>query len=138
MSARAARLAAEANDQLDELARALAGVRDETLRAPCRGRAKLGDGSIGTVARHTIGNYIRTAGFLSGHATAPSVDLASGIDAAKEAVAALSGLEDAALDAVPAAGAFRFADGNRTTEQIVTRVLAHQRHQLDAIVASLR
>jgi hypothetical protein len=44
---------------------------------------------------------------------------------------------DSQLDTIPPAGSFRFCDGERTLERVVLALLAHQRHQLDALTAAL-
>jgi hypothetical protein len=49
----------------------------------------------------------------------------------------LGELDDVALDAAPPAGDMRFADGERTLEQVVASILKHQRHQVDALAAAL-
>jgi hypothetical protein len=49
----------------------------------------------------------------------------------------LGELSDERLAAVPPATDMRFADGRRTLEQIVIGLLEHQRHQLDALAATL-
>jgi hypothetical protein len=64
-------------------------------------------------------------------------DLLDRLESAKHALAVLARLDDGTLDAVPLAGDMKFADGERTLEQIVTSVLNHQRHQVDALAAAL-
>jgi hypothetical protein len=49
----------------------------------------------------------------------------------------LAELSDERLAAVPPAGDIRFADGQRTLDQIVAGLLNHQRHQCDALAAAL-
>jgi hypothetical protein len=41
------------------------------------------------------------------------------------------------MDSVPPAGEMKFADGERTLEQIIASLLKHQRHQVDALAAAL-
>ena len=55
------------------------------------------------------------------------------IENAREALAPISALSVDQLDAVPAAGGFRFADGKRTLEEVLLALFKHQAHQLDAI-----
>lgn len=49
----------------------------------------------------------------------------------------LADLSDERLAAVPPASEMRFADGQRTLEQIMVSLLNHQRHQCDALTAAL-
>jgi hypothetical protein len=72
--------------------------------------------------------------------TAEQVDrqsLLQRLSAAGGALSALAALTDEQLDAVPPAGNMKFCDGQRTLEQIITNLLNHQSHQLDAIRAAL-
>jgi hypothetical protein len=151
MSTRARRLLQEATQQIDTLADGLARAGDAALAWPCPGRGKLGDGTIGAVAKHTTDNYHRVAAFVRATASAgpkphapgyraEDVDLGAllgRLEAAKDALAVLGELDDVALDAAPPAGDMRFADGERTLEQVVASILKHQRHQVDALAAAL-
>jgi hypothetical protein len=58
------------------------------------------------------------------------------LSAGRDALGLLTDLTDEQLDAVPPAGSFRFCDGQRTLEQVVTSLLNHQGHQLDAMKAA--
>lgn len=49
----------------------------------------------------------------------------------------LAELSDEQLAAVPPSSEMRFADGQRTLEEIVVSLLGHQRHQRDALAAAL-
>lgn len=155
MSTRAQHLLDEAARQTDTLADLLARAGEGGLALPCPGRGKLGDGTVGAVATHTTDNYHRVAGFLwamagagtphpaSAHGAGYRVDdvdlggLLDRLEAAKHALTSLAEVDDGALDAVPRAGEMKFADGERTLEQIVASVLKHQRHQIDALAAAL-
>lgn len=151
MSARGEQLQAVAGDQLARLARVVAALDADGAREPCPGRAKLGDGSIGSVATHTARNYERIAGFVAGetgasaaadqgHGSARAFDggaLARQLASARAQLGALGALSDDELDAVPPAESFRFCDGQRTFEQVLTALLTHQDHQLDAIEAAV-
>ena len=55
----------------------------------------------------------------------------------REAMRVLAGLTDEQLDTVPPASDMKFCDGRRTLEQIVTNLLNHQSHQLDALKGAL-
>ena len=66
MSGRGAQLFQTADEQISDLI-ALLGTADQAaLRAPCAGRAKLGDGTVAAIAMHTADNYHRIAEYLSG------------------------------------------------------------------------
>lgn len=55
----------------------------------------------------------------------------------REAMRVVAELTDEQLDAVPPASDMKFCDGQRTLGQIVTNLLNHQSHQLDAVKAAL-
>jgi hypothetical protein len=145
--ARAAALFATATDQISELIDLLATQGDAVLMLPCPGRGKLGDGTVGATAAHTAASYHRIAAFLEGTADAdggehqaPSPDrddLLERLSSARHALASLAQLTDEQLDVVPAASEMRFCDGRRTLEQILSSLLKHQRHQIDAVKAAV-
>ncbi len=64
MTERAEQLLATAEGQIGELTELLSTLDQAALRRPCRGREKLGDGTIGAAARHTADNYQRIAAFV--------------------------------------------------------------------------
>jgi hypothetical protein len=66
MAARAEALHSKATDQVDTLIEFVSDLDDADLRRPCRGREKLGDGSVGTLVAHTAANYQRIAAFAAG------------------------------------------------------------------------
>ncbi|HEY3774184.1 MAG TPA: hypothetical protein VGL69_14385 [Solirubrobacteraceae bacterium] len=148
MSARGEQLQRMASDQLERLERVVAALDPERAREPCPGRAKLGDGSIGTVATHTARNYEQIAGFVAGeadsagegghgHGGAAAFDgraLAPQLAEAQQELGAIGALSDRELDAVPPAESFRFCDGQRTLEQVLAALLQHQDHQLAALL----
>jgi hypothetical protein len=141
--------------QISELIGVLSTAGDAALQRPCPGRGRLGDGTVGATASHTADNYHRVAGFVqatvdrrSGHGPgnhgagykADNVDLDDLLKrllAAKGALAVLVDLSDKQLDVVPPAGDMKFCDGQRTLEQVVTSVLKHQRHQVEAVKAAV-
>jgi hypothetical protein len=153
VSQRAQQLHDTVDGQLAELAERLSATGEEALTRPCPGREKLGDGTVGAVAAHTIDNYHRIAGFLADrqhegehhqpgrHGEAyQDAELELGVllarlAAARDALATIGQLSDEQLESVPPAGSMRFADGERTLEQIVASLLKHQRHQVDALTA---
>jgi hypothetical protein len=64
MTERASQLHATADGQIGELIALLSRADDSTLRLPCPGREKLGDGTVAACARHTADNYQRIVGFV--------------------------------------------------------------------------
>lgn len=64
MTDRAQVLAAAAQGQIAELVELLSTLDQAALCRPCRGREKLGDGTIGAALRHAADNYQRIAGFV--------------------------------------------------------------------------
>jgi len=66
MSRRAQHLHQTVERQIAELAEWLSAAGEQALTQPCPGREKLGDGTIGAVAAHTIDNYHRIGLFLAG------------------------------------------------------------------------
>lgn len=80
------------------------------------------------------------SGMHDGEYTAQSADLdglLERLSAARDALSVLAELTDEQLDTVPPADSFRFCDGQRTLEQVVTRLLKHQGHQVDAATAAV-
>ncbi|HEY4450323.1 MAG TPA: hypothetical protein VGN13_01865 [Solirubrobacteraceae bacterium] len=59
------------------------------------------------------------------------------LSAGREALSLLADLTDEQLDTVPPASDMKFCDGQRSLHQIVTNLLNHQSHQLDALRAAL-
>jgi hypothetical protein len=55
----------------------------------------------------------------------------------REALSLLADLTDGQLDTVPPAGSFRFCDGQRTLGEVISGLLKHQRHQIDAVNSAL-
>jgi hypothetical protein len=159
MNERGTRLQETANGQINELIALISKPGEAALRLPCPGREKLGDGTVAAGAMHTADNYHRIAGFLKGQSggghtriakllhrhnedkhqheyKAANVDLQALLDRLSTGQAALSVLADlteAQLDTVPPASDMKFCDGQRTLEQVVTNLLNHQNHQLDAL-----
>ncbi len=97
---------------------------------------------------HRIPSFLRARSHRSAHDRdmhrapyrAGDVDrdgLLQRLSAGREAFRVLSDLTDEQLDAVPEASDMKFCDGQRTLEQVVTNLLNHQSHQLDALKAAL-
>lgn len=155
MSPRAEQLHETADRQIAELAARLSAAGEPGLARPCPGRERLGDGTVGAVAAHTTDNYHRIWQFVSAlgdtgerhHSgqhgqeyRASEVELAVllvRLRSARDALATLGRLSNEQMDSVPPAGEMKFADGERTLEQIIASLLKHQRHQVDALAAAL-
>jgi hypothetical protein len=152
---RGAALLATAAEQISELIGLLSTRGEAALILPCPRRGKLGDGTVGATAAHTADSYRRIAAFVEatvdghgGHAPGARAaehgpqnvtleDLLARLSVAGDALTLFAELEDERLDLVPAASEMKFCDGRRTLEQIVSSLLKHQRHQVDAIRAAV-
>jgi hypothetical protein len=64
MTERANQLHATVDGQISELIGLVSTLDETTLRQPCPGREKLGDGTVAACARHTADNYQRIAAFV--------------------------------------------------------------------------
>lgn len=64
MTERRKQLHTTADEQIAELIALLPTVDEASLRLPCPGREKLGDGTLAAAARHTADNYQRIAAFV--------------------------------------------------------------------------
>lgn len=176
MSERAARLSETADRQISELTELLQAADQAALSLPCPGREKLGDGTVGALAKHTADNYRRIAEFVAAgaeqsvrHGQAQSVGhgrlsqasvhaapehgadhtqqyaadavtlrvLRGQLSAARHQLARIRVLTDAQLDTIPPSGSFRFCDGQRTVEQVLSGLLKHQGRQIDALKAAV-
>jgi hypothetical protein len=185
MTERGKTLHATADAQIADLIALTSTLDETTLRLPCSGREKLGDGTVAASAQHTADNYQRIAGFVQtsdlmsaahesthdgahriprllrvlGHGpanydqhgssagqnddqyTAEHVDLAtvaSQLSASRDSLSRIAELTDSQLDAIPSKDSFRFCDGQRTLEQVLTSLLKHQSHQVAALTAATR
>ncbi len=67
MTQRAEHVAAAAYQQIEQLLSFVKDQTPETLKRPCPGRQKLGDGSLGAFLSHMTDNYQRIADFAAGH-----------------------------------------------------------------------
>ena len=56
---------------------------------------------------------------------------------ARRQLARIGQLSDAQLDTIPPSGSFRFCDGQRTVEQVLSGLLKHQVRQIDALKAAV-
>jgi hypothetical protein len=152
-----------ADAQNAELIELLSTRGQVVLGFPCPGREKLGDGTVAACASHTADNYQRIARFLQGQSdgrhhrigrtlhgqgddehrsgyTAEDIDLPALLDrlfAGWAALGALANLTDGQFDTVSPASEMKFCDGQRTLEQVVTNLLNHQSHQLDALESAI-
>jgi hypothetical protein len=59
------------------------------------------------------------------------------LETARARLSPLAELSEGRLAEAPPASEMRFADGQRTLEQIIVSLLNHQRHQCDALAAAL-
>ena len=64
MTERGKQLHATADGQIAKLIGLMSTVDEASLRLPCPGREKLGDGTIGAAALHTADNYERITAFV--------------------------------------------------------------------------
>jgi hypothetical protein len=146
MTPRAEALHSTATGQVDTLIEFVAGLDDADLRKPCPGREKLGDGTVGTLVAHTTANYLRIASFAGGtevegrhgHLAAAGGGEADALRdqlvSVHQDLARIAKLDDRQLDSIPPEGTFRFCDGNRSLEEVLTALLTHQGHQVEALV----
>jgi hypothetical protein len=65
MNVRAMKLSETADRQISGLIDLLDATDASALRLPCSGREKLGDGTVGALAKHTADNYRRIAEFVA-------------------------------------------------------------------------
>jgi hypothetical protein len=64
MSERGTQLRDTVDGQINGLINVLSARGEASLSLPCRGREKLGDGTVAALASHTADSYLRVAGFL--------------------------------------------------------------------------
>ncbi len=144
-------------EQVDTLIKFVADFDDGDLRRPCPGREKLGDGSVGALVAHTADNYLRIAGLpaaagdppaeprrghrprVHGHRDLPASGggdadaLRDRLTTVRRELDRIADLDDRQLDSIPPEGSFRFCDGRRNLEEVLTALLTHQGHQVDAL-----
>ena len=154
MNDRSSQLLKTADRQITDLTALLSTADADTLRRPCPGREKLGDGTVVAVAQHIADTYLRISEFLpirrehsrfgqtdhrhthrTEHVELP--ELIERLAAGRQALSPLADLTDAHLDAVPPAAQSRFCDGTRTTEQVLAAMLKHQAHQIDTLKTAI-
>ncbi len=91
-----------------------------------------------TEGRPTDGRH--GASSHSGHYAAETIELPGLLERlslGRNSLSLLAALTDEELDRVPPASGMRFCDGQRTLDQVLTSLLRHQGHQLDALIAAL-
>jgi hypothetical protein len=160
MSERGKQLQATVDRQIAAFAELIRTLDESALGQPCAGREKLGDGTVAASAKHTAHNYRRIGTFVTttdrdhgaehsrhpsdGHGddryaaeTTSQADLIEQVSAAREDLSRIAELTDRQLDTVPPKDGFRFCDGQRTREQVLTGLLKHQDHQVRALEAAL-
>jgi hypothetical protein len=147
MSQQGLQLLRTADAQISALIETFSARDEGVLRRRCPGRAKFADGTIGAVAWHTAENYGRIANFLNdqpdgGHADPQSgqavtrsalLDLLSN---SRDSLRVLGSLSEERLRAVPPAGSMRFCDGERTLQEVITALLSHQAHNVEALTGA--
>jgi hypothetical protein len=144
MNDRAQQLHATVDGQIAELIDLLSTADDAQLSRLIPGREKLGDGTARTIAAHTALNYLRIAGFASGsdghspHGMPSGVDALGTLRSARERLTRVAELTNEQLDAVPSKDSFRFCDGQRTLEQVLSGLFKHQEHAVVALTTGLR
>jgi hypothetical protein len=145
---RGTRLQDTADRQISELIRIFSARGEAVLKLSCPGREKLGDGTVAACASLTVESYERIASFLrgrdhgghNGDHRVETTDLQGLLDRLSDGRTALSllgSLTDEQLDTVPPASDIKFCDGLRTLEQVVSSLLKHQSHNVEALKAAV-
>jgi hypothetical protein len=148
VSERGMQLLEMVDGQISALSGLLSSRGEAALSLACPGREKLGDGTVAACALHTADSYDRIAAFVNGGVLggpgsnygADHVELQDLLDqlsVARGALSVLADLTDEQIDRVPPASGMKFCDGQRSLEQVVTSLLKHQSHSLDALKAAL-
>jgi hypothetical protein len=95
-------------------------------------------GHLSRIRRH-LGGWRKHRPRDHGHGDLPA---AGGADAgelrrrfstARTDLGRIADLDDRQLDSIPPDGAFRFCDGKRSLEEVLTALLTHQGHQVEAL-----
>jgi hypothetical protein len=79
-------------------------------------------------------------GLRSDRYTAETADRhrsATQVESSRDALEGIAELTDSQLDTIPPKDSFRFCDGQRTLQHVLTSLFKHQRHQLDALKQAL-
>jgi hypothetical protein len=88
---------------------------------------------------HLISGWRRHRPRSHGHGDLPAAggadpgELRRRLSTARTDLARIVELDDRRLDSIPPDGAFRFCDGRRSLEEVLTAVLNHQGHQVEAL-----
>jgi hypothetical protein len=108
MSHRGSQLLKTADRQITDLTALLSTAKEATLRRPCPGREKLGDGTVAAVAQHTADTYVRIAEFLTVHSEHSRFGAAGHDDApgSGKSGTPLAGMHSENLTSAAAFGAF--------------------------------
>lgn len=113
-----------------------------------KGEEQPPDGHAEGARPHRIPRFLRARGHAGGpdhgrHRAAVGIQrvgresVLEQLSGGRQALVALAELSDEQLDAVAPASEMRFADGQRTLEQVLGSLLKHQSHQVDAVRAAL-
>jgi hypothetical protein len=88
---------------------------------------------------HLLGGLRRHRPRDHGHGDLPAaggadvVELRRRLATARTDLVRIAELDDGRLDSIPPEGAFRFCDGKRNLGEVLTALLAHQAHQVEAL-----
>jgi Mycothiol maleylpyruvate isomerase N-terminal domain len=88
---------------------------------------------------HLLGGWRRHRPRDHGHGDLPAAggadleELRHRLSTARADLASIAGLDERRLDSIPPDGAFRFCDGRRDLEEVLTALLDHQEHQVEAL-----
>jgi hypothetical protein len=133
-------VAACASHTAENYLRIAAFIRDDDRQPVTRGEPGHGRHRIPRFHRarsHGPDQASGTHGAPEGAEDVNRQGLLERLSAGRDAFSLLVDLTDEQLDTVPPASDMKFCDGQRTLEQIVTNLLNHQSHQLDALRAAL-
>ncbi len=86
-----------------------------------------------------LGDSAHDEGTRESEYTAANIDregLLKRLAAGRNALRIMAELTDDQLDAVPPPGSFRFCDGQRDLELVITGLLKHQGRQVDALTVT--
>lgn len=151
MSERAIELMRKAGRQLDDLVQFFGRLDESDLQKPYperRGKTIADGAAHVTEGYHFMAGFLKKEGYLPGtpdgirhgHGQRPSTNLADmrrRLAEARSPIALLASLTDGQLDSVPPARSSRFSDGERTLEQVIEAVIAHQAEHLEELEAAI-
>jgi hypothetical protein len=86
-------------------------------------------------SEHGAGRHDHDAGYSADSVSQP--EIIERLATAREQLGGIAGLSNQQLGAVPPKDSFRFCDGQRTLEQVLTGLFKHQEHQVQTIKTAL-